>query len=73
MGYPFLCESVSSVFLVLGAPLRTACLLPQLVALFAVLGFAFLLARELLELEGAIGRIWPTPVMVHASLFHHPA
>jgi hypothetical protein len=26
-----------------------------------------------IEHEGAIGRIWPTPVMVHASLFHHPA
>ena len=47
-GYPFLCESVSSVFLVLGAGLKTACMLPQIVALFAVFGMGWQLARRIL-------------------------
>ena len=47
-GYPFLCESVSSVFLLLGAGLKFACVLPQLVALVAVFGGGWLLARQLL-------------------------
>lgn len=47
-GYPFLCESVSSVFLLLGAGLKFACLLPQCIALFAVLGGGWLLAYTLL-------------------------
>ena len=33
-GYPFLCESVSSVFLLVGADLRTAYLLPMLCLLY---------------------------------------
>lgn len=48
-GYPFLCESVSSVFLLLGAPLKFACILPQVVALAAVFGGGWLLARHLLH------------------------
>ena len=35
-GYPFLCETVSSVFVVLGADLRTAYLLPMLPAVLSV-------------------------------------
>lgn len=43
-GYPFLCETVSSVFVVLGADLRTAYLLPMLpwLGLAAVCGTAWL-------------------------------
>ena len=37
-GYPFLCETVSSVFVVLGADLRTAYLLPMLPAFLSVYG-----------------------------------
>lgn len=48
-GYPFLCESVSSVFLLLGAPLKFACILPQVVALAAVFGGGWLLAKNLLQ------------------------
>ncbi len=47
-GYPFLCETVSSVLLVLGAPLKSACLLPQALALTAVYGMFWLLARRVL-------------------------
>lgn len=47
-GYPFLCETVSSVLLVLGAPLKAACLLPQALALLAVYGMFWLLARRVL-------------------------
>lgn len=47
-GYPFLCETVSSVFLVLGGGLKFACLLPQLLAVFTVLGGGWLLGWELL-------------------------
>lgn len=52
-GYHYLCESVSSVFLLLGAGLKFACLLPQLAALPAVFGGAWLLARQLLKSAGA--------------------
>ena len=48
LGYPFLCETVSSVFLVLGAGLRTAYLLPLVPALAAVYGMAWQLARRML-------------------------
>ena len=48
MGYPFLCESVSSVFLLFGAPLRLAYLLPLLPGLVAVYGMAWQLARAVL-------------------------
>ena len=47
-GYPFLCETVSSVFLVLGAGLKFACLLPQSLAVFTVLGGGWWLGKELL-------------------------
>lgn len=53
-GYPFLCESVSSVFLVLGAGLKLACMLPQIVALFAVFGMGWQLARRVLG--GHVGK-----------------
>ena len=36
VGYPFLCETVSSVFVVLGADLRTAYLLQMLPAFLSV-------------------------------------
>ena len=48
MGYPFLCETVSSVFLLLGAGLRFAYLLPLVPALVAVFGMAWQLARAML-------------------------
>ena len=51
-GYPFLCESVSSVFLLLGADLKTACLLPQAAALLAVFGMGWLFARRVLGSDG---------------------
>lgn len=47
-GYPFLCETVSSVFLVLGAGLRTAYLLPVLAAFVSVYGMLWQLARRVL-------------------------
>ena len=52
-GYHYLCESVSSVFLLLGAGLKFACLLPQFAALPAVFGGAWLLAKRLLKSAGA--------------------
>lgn len=51
-GYPFLCETVSSVFVVLGSGLKTAALLPCLPALFAVFGMGWQLARLLLGRAG---------------------
>lgn len=47
-GYPFLCESVSSVFLLLGAELRTAYILPMLAAFVSVYGMLWQLARRVL-------------------------
>lgn len=47
-GYPFLCETVSSVFLLLGARLRTAYILPMLAALASVYGMMWQLARRVL-------------------------
>lgn len=52
-GYHYLGESVSAVFLLLGAGLKFACLLPQLTALPAVFGGAWLLAKRLLKSAGA--------------------
>ena len=46
-GYPFLCETVSSVFLVLGADLRTAYLLPMLPAFLSVYGMFWQLAHRM--------------------------
>lgn len=51
-GYPFLCETVSSALLVLGAPLKAACLLPQALALLAVFGLFWLLALRVLRDAG---------------------
>lgn len=48
-GYPFLCECVSSVFLVLGSDLRLAYILPMLPAFVAVYLMFWQLARHLLE------------------------
>ncbi|MBQ8648296.1 MAG: hypothetical protein IJ484_09150 [Oscillospiraceae bacterium] len=48
-GYPFLCESVSSVFLLLGADLRSASLLPAGVAMVAVFGMGWQLAYRAAE------------------------
>lgn len=47
-GYPFLCECVSSVFLVLGSDLRLAYILPMLPAFVAVYLMFWQLARHLL-------------------------
>lgn len=47
-GYPFLCETVSSVFVVLGADLRTAYLFPMLAAFVSVYGMMWQLARRAL-------------------------
>lgn len=48
-GYPFLCESVSSVFRVLGADLRTAYLLPVVPAFVSAFGMFWQLARRVLQ------------------------
>lgn len=47
-GYPFLCETVSSVFRLLGADLRTAYLLPVVPAVFSVFGMFWHLAHRVL-------------------------
>ena len=51
-GYPFLCETVSSVFVVLGADLRTAYLLPMLPAFLSVYGMFWQLARRVTDSAG---------------------
>lgn len=51
-GYPFLCESVSSVFRVLGADLRTAYLLPVVPAFISAFGMFWQLARRVLQSAG---------------------
>jgi len=51
-GYPFLCETVSSVFVVLGADLRTAYLLPMLPAFLSVYGMFWHLARRVTDSVG---------------------
>ncbi len=48
MSYPFLSESISSVFLVLGLPLRAAVLLPQFVAMAAVFCGFLAFAKQVL-------------------------
>ena len=52
MSYPFLSESISSVFLVLGLPLRAAVLVPQFVAMAAVFCGFFALAKQVLGHSG---------------------
>ena len=47
-GYPFLCETVSSIFCVLGADLRIACLLPVVPAFVSVFGMFWQLGRRVL-------------------------
>lgn len=51
MGYPFLCDSVSSTYLVLGADLRFAYILPMVLALYAVFSWYFVLMRRFLQSE----------------------
>lgn len=51
-GYPFLCESVSSVFLLFGASLRAAYILPEIPAFFAVYSLFWGLARRVLGTAG---------------------
>ena len=51
-GYPFLCETVSSVFVVLGVDLRTAYLLPMLPAFLSVYGMFWQLARRVTDSVG---------------------
>lgn len=51
-GYPFLCETVSSVFLVLGGSLRFAYILPMLPAFGAVYLMFWQLARRVLGSAG---------------------
>lgn len=59
-GYPFLCETVSSVFVVLGASLRTAYLLPMLPALLSVFGMVWQLGRRIAGSAGkACLAFWP--------------
>lgn len=48
-GYPFLCESISSVFLLFGVNLRTAYILPEIPAFCALYGLFWLLARQVLH------------------------
>ncbi len=52
-GYPFLCETVSSVFRLLGAGRRAAYLLPMLPAFVSVYGMFWQLARQML---GSVGK-----------------
>ena len=56
-GYPFLCETDSSVFLVLGADLRTAYILPMLPAFLSVYGMFWQLARRVTQ------QCWQRPVL----------
>ena len=49
MGYPFLCDSISSTYLLLGADLRFAYILPMVLALYAVFSWYFLLMRRVLR------------------------
>ena len=51
-GYPFLCESVSSVFLLFGASLKFAYILPCVPALVSIFGGVWLLARQALGHPG---------------------
>ena len=51
-GYPFLCETVSSVFRVLGAGRRAAYLLPMVPACISVYGMFWQLARRVLGSAG---------------------
>lgn len=58
-GYPFLCESVSSIFLVLGAGLKFAYILPEVPALAALFGGVWLLAESVLgTLKKACAAFW---------------
>ncbi len=49
MGYPFLCDSVSSTYAVFGASPRFAYILPMLAALYAVFSWYFLLMDRFLR------------------------
>lgn len=49
VGYPFLCDSISSTLSVLGLPLRWAYMLPMLIAFFAVFCGAFFLFEAWLK------------------------
>ena len=51
-GYPFLCETVSSVFVVLGPTSSTAYLLPMLPAFLSVYGMFWQLARRVTDSAG---------------------
>lgn len=51
-GYPFLTESISSVFLLFGAGLKAAYILPCIPALISVFGGVWLLARQALNHPG---------------------
>ena len=51
MGYPFLCDSVSSTYLLLGAHLQVAYCLPMLAALYAVFSWYFVLMNRFLRSE----------------------
>lgn len=52
-GYPYLSETVSSVFLLTGASLKAAYLLPCVPALVSVFGSLWALGRSVLERRGA--------------------
>ncbi len=51
MGYPFLCDSISSTYLLLGADLRFAYILPMVLALYAVFSWYFVWMRRFLQSE----------------------
>lgn len=51
MGYPFLCDSVSSSYVLLGASVRFAYILPMLPALYAVFSWYFVLMNRFLRSE----------------------
>ena len=53
-GYPFLCETVSSVFRLLGAGRRAAYLLPMVPAFVSVYGMFWQLARRMLGSAGKV-------------------
>ena len=52
VGYPFLCDSISSSLLSVGAPLRLAYMMPMAAALFSLLAMAYLFFRSWLGSDG---------------------
>ena len=58
MGYPFLSDSISSTYLLLGASLRVAYVLPMLAALYAVFSWYFVLMNRFLRSPKRAALAW---------------